>query len=91
MKRTIYWSVNRANGHAHYYFDKDQMFRDWGSAKRLMNHIEQFNIVFYALETEITDEFILELLNGEFTHCMLPNYRGAKMFNLEYIEKEYGS
>ena len=83
MKKTIYWSVERKNGHANYYFDKNKMLSDWGNAKHLLSSIEKFGIVFYSLDTAITDDLILSLLNGEFRHNMLPDYRKAKLINIE--------
>jgi len=82
MRKTIYWSVTN-DGHTYYYFDKKQMLADWGNAKHLLKNIEKYDIRFYSLDTEITDEMILDLLNGKFSHCVFPNYRSARLINIE--------
>jgi len=78
MKKTIYWSVEK-NGHAEYYFDKNKMFNDWGNTKHLLENIDRYGLHFYSLETEITDDLILFMINGRFSHNLLPDYRNAKM------------
>jgi hypothetical protein len=78
MKKTIYWSVE-SNGHIEYYFDKDKMFNDWGNAKNLIKNMEKWSLRFYSLEVEITDDMILLMLNGRFSHNLFPNYYNAKM------------
>lgn len=36
-------------------------------------------ITIYQLETVLTPSLIEKLLNGDFKHCMLPNYNDAKL------------
>lgn len=82
MKRMLYWSVERNSNSVNYHFDKNEMLKDWGNAKHFLENVEKYDVVFYELETEITDELVLNLLNGIFSHCMLSNYRHAKLIDV---------
>ena len=45
----------------------------------LMDNEYNFNgFSIYELDTIITDEVLISLLNGKFNHCLLPYYQNAK-------------
>ena len=81
MKKTLYWVVIRSTGKAIYSFDKQksieaiQMLGEWDVEKEM---------VLYSVETEFTDKVLESLLNGNFNHCYLPNYRDAKSIDINH-------
>ena len=82
MRLKLWWTVNRDTGKVIGYALKSPV----ESIKVLAFDAglkETERIVIYELETDITPEIIIALLNGKFNHCMFSNYQAAKSLKIE--------
>ena len=76
-KIKIYWVVFQKKNKAVYFLDNPIENTSYKEAL-IDNKYNYTGFSIYELDTIITDEVLISLLNGKFNHCLLPYYQNAK-------------